>query len=1029
MDAKAVKRQLSTQLFVGLGGIDGNGASKEPPVIQLRSLRDNHDSSSDKYNEQLILNSRVWEENKKGGRKARWICITVKKNMKYRIHKVKQSKSGYSISKSWGLDDIKLIEDAEDVHVTVNLGKTYRWSLDDKQAKSELLYTLMKLCRRYLKRLPKLVNINEDALQTQMKLDMTFMSDADKAFSTNLTAPVKPLDSTVPEVEEDSSDEEVVLLPVVPEAPQVDLDEVLNDFNWQASRDAAALEARLLEELQALEVANVHAIISSEEHANNVVGQLDKALSQLGEIEEWISHYTRMLDAMGQDVHQIEISHKGMQITSENQKLLLKEVETVLASLYLPGYIIEALRNEPLNEDEGIQQCEEATERLMEVVSKKFSGDVGNMQAVKERLALLNGYGVQFAARLQKHLNAYFQTQADSYMSDKTRTSRRGSLKLYGHESIEEKLYRFRRLLTWLKDVDTRKHYDLQMSYVHEMGRVYARDIHEFIEQLKLHHMRRIEESMLDYVFIGPTSVTISVSSAATTALKSTVSAGTAMTSAVTSAAGSALKSAIRGSNANLGHLHPPERAGNKRSKLRSTKDTDSFVEDDTSDDAASIKSSRSHRRGGSGSHGRGPTGVSMQSLDVGIDERMWPDEALEETLQSLLPILVREQNFITDLFSLHRSHKVQSSTMDLTSPTLDTPTSREKENDGHDDLDRRRPAIKDLKLTKRIQELVQGMFEGVREEILDVLDAGVKADYTFAIGMMARLEPFTQDYQDTSHTYVLLLLEEIQKRLQELWDKFIEDQMANIDSTKVTSKKRSGILLFVRTFPKFVDRMESFLGQNYSRTRKVVNEAYAKIIKTIMVTLDAMAQQVANDPKAGADDKEHLNIHILHVENMHHFYSELRARKVSALDTYVKQAKGMYDIHLDTYCKVVIRKPLGKLWDFFDGVESLLKTNTPEEVNYHVQYNRSALKEVLKKYPGKEIKKGLESLYKRVEKHYPDEDGLLQVIWRGIQEEFAKTYKRYEELIGSCYPEANARLEFTLQELLGYFSELARAH
>lgn len=75
------------------------------------------------------------------------------------------------------------------------------------------------------------------------------------------------------------------------------------------------------------------------------------------------------------------------------------------------------------------------------------------------------------------------------------------------------------------------------------------------------------------------------------------------------------------------------------------------------------------------------------------------------------------------------------------------------------------------------------------------------------------------------------------------------------------------------------------------------------------------------------------------------------------------------------------------------------------------------------------QIKKGLESLYKKVEKHFTDEEGLLQVVWRGIQEEFTKRFRRYGELIAICYPESSTRLEFTMEELLGYFSELARTH
>lgn len=59
---------------------------------------------------------------------------------------------------------------------------------------------------------------------------------------------------------------------------------------------------------------------------------------------------------------------------------------------------------------------------------------------------------------------------------------------------------------------------------------------------------------------------------------------------------------------------------------------------------------------------------------------------------------------------------------------------------------------------------------------------------------------------------------------------------------------------------------MEKFLGSSTGQARQTVNDAYARIVKAMMETLDAMAQQVANDPKAAADDKEHLNIHIVHV-------------------------------------------------------------------------------------------------------------------------------------------------------------------
>jgi hypothetical protein len=74
-------------------------------------------------------------------------------------------------------------------------------------------------------------------------------------------------------------------------------------------------------------------------------------------------------------------------------------------------------------------------------------------------------------------------------------------------------------------------------------------------------------------------------------------------------------------------------------------------------------------------------------------------------------------------------------------------------------------------------------------------------------------------------------------------------------------------------------------------------------------------------------------------------------------------------------------------------------------------------------------IRKSLETLYKRVGKHYCDEEGLLQVVWHGIQEEFIRLYRHYESLIQKCYPGSDVRLLFTIDDLCGYFSEIAKLH
>ncbi|KAJ3159822.1 Exocyst complex component 1 [Geranomyces michiganensis] len=1001
-----VRQQLTNLLFVGF--------SADSPKDVRPSTGADSPAGSDKYLERLLAHVRVLEEDEDRGKsdkiKYRYICVTVKKSMKLRVHKVKPTKAGgFSVSKSWGLDEIKSVESADDTQILVNLGKMYKWRMDDPQKKIDFLFTLLKLCRKYLKRQPKLINVDEELLRAQMQLNSSALSATEQEFAQTFATMAQRPRGVAFEEEDDDDDgpdraESLMMIPMEVEAPAVNLDEVLETFNWHVSGDAAALEARLLTELHALEAANVHAIISSEEQANMVVNQLDQAILHLDQIDEWISHYTQLLDSMGQDVHQIEVRHKGMQIVSANQKLLLTEVEAILSSLRLPTFLLDVLRTEPLKDSDGIAACENATQKLMEVTQRKHDNDLGALQAVKDQIAFLNTHGTQFAVRLHDYLVGYFQQQAEIYLNDKSRSSRRGSLRLYGHDQIEEKLYRFCKLLKWLKGVDTRKHYNLQMSYVQEFARVYTREIHEFLDQFKSHHLlRRAEGEELDYMFTQPASVS--------------------------SAASNAIKSAIAKSSTTNLHIDRPRRLSNVMRRPRGGLDhsrtdihTDRLREDGDSD-SQSVK--QGHRRVSSEAWSKATSGAaSTLSLDVGMDERLMPDEALGHTLALLCPAMVREQNFMCDLFALH---KEGGSSTDLHETTADQPD--DVIHDWQDRLSEPRPPIKDLKLTKRMQELLEGLFDETKEGIISLLENGLKGDTTFAVGMIVQVEDFLEEFKNTCHTYIQTMLEQLNEKLVALFEKFLEEQIKVIDDTKVTAKKRSGILPFVRTFPRFVDRMESSLGDNTGLAQQTVNKAYARIVQTMLETLDVMSQQVVVDTKAAADDKEFLNIHILHVENMHHFYSVIRARKVPSLDVYVKQTKSSYDSHLDAYCKVVIRKPLGKLYDFFEGIEGLLKTNTPEEINYHMQYNKGALKDVVRKYPGKEIKKSLESLYKRVEKHYTDEEGLLQVIWRGIQDEFFKRVRRYGELIAICYPESSIRLEFTMDELVGYFSELARAH
>ncbi|KAI8903121.1 exocyst complex component Sec3-domain-containing protein [Gorgonomyces haynaldii] len=883
--------------------------------------------------------------------KLRVVGIDSKKS-KSRIVRLKPKRG---VTKQWPIDDVTSISLGDSNLCILNISKQYYWYFETLEQRTEFLDHLLKCYQKQGKPLPILVGFDEELIAEQVKAFRLAPKplEADKK-----EAPVSQLLLT-------PFEEEQIAQKTVEELPQIDLDLMLNDFNWQASGDAAALEERLITELQALEAANVHDIIQSEERANAIVEQIEKSLQDLGTIEQWLLKYTKLLQAMGQDVHQIEAQNKGMQVVTNNQKQLLLEIETLLQSLRVPSFIVEILQNEPLDIADGIKECERAVDRVMDILHLKLDS-LQDMQAVKERLGVAQEHCNQFASRFHQHLTQFFSQQADLYLQDKLRASQRGALKLYAHEQLENKLFKFKKLMNWLKENDTRKHYDLQMSYVSEMGRCYNREISEFLEVLKNNHIaKKSQQEENDFLFVNQQ---VSVSSAAT----------------------NALKSAIR--------TQATERLGIKQ-KLESLKIGKRKEEEITP----------RQRQG------------SIGSVDSQQEDKMSPDEALGHALLKLASIMVREQNFMMDFFRIVK--KQEESPLEPEPEDIGSVDSLRKWQDA---LIQPHHMFKDPKAEKRIHELLTILFslDTLKDTLSNLIDLGLKYDQSNAVGMMVHIEFYLRDYQNTCHVFVVNLYEQLHKQAQQAFDKFVSDQIKAIEETKVTTKKRTGVLQAFKTFPKFVDRMERMLSNWDGNARKTVDKAYASLIRCMFDALNTLAQQAGQD-----DEKDSLNVHILTVENTHHFFSELRARKVSSLEESVKQAKLMYDVNLESYCNVVIRKPLGKLVDFFDGVESLLKTQLAHEISFHVQYSKNSLRDLIKKYPGREIKKALEVIYKRVDKHYSEEEGLLQVVWRGIQEEFTRMLRRYEELIAKCYPESNLRLDFTMEELLGYFSELAKLH
>ena len=93
-------------------------------------------------------------------------------------------------------------------------------------------------------------------------------------------------------------------------------------------------------------------------------------------------------------------------------------------------------------------------------------------------------------------------------------------------------------------------------------------------------------------------------------------------------------------------------------------------------------------------------------------------------------------------------------------------------------------------------------LFESVRDMFSTLIDNGLKLDQSFSVGMMTQIEYHAREYQKSCHAFSFSLLDFLSKKLYIIFEKFVVDQVKAIEDTRVSLKKRTGILPFIKIFP-----------------------------------------------------------------------------------------------------------------------------------------------------------------------------------------------------------------------------------
>uniref|UniRef100_UPI00398F3899 exocyst complex component 1-like isoform X1 n=1 Tax=Pristiophorus japonicus TaxID=55135 RepID=UPI00398F3899 len=248
-------------------------------------------------------------------------------------------------------------------------------------------------------------------------------------------------------------------------------------------------------------------------------------------------------------------------------------------------------------------------------------------------------------------------------------------------------------------------------------------------------------------------------------------------------------------------------------------------------------------------------------------------------------------------------------------------------------------------------------------------------------------------------------------------FDKCISALCKQIEEAKVPKKTKIGILPFVVGFEEFLTVAEAIF-KNAER-RGDLDKAYDKVILAVFTNVKNIASMNLKTP---AD--------VVIMENFHHIYCFLSELKIHSLEVKKKEAYQQYSEHRDLYVTKYLGQPLEKLNTFFDGVKARIAQGVKEdEVSYQLAFSKQELRKVIEKYQGKEVKKALENLYKKVIKHLSDEGNLLQVVWCTMQGEFVRQYKEFEEMIALCYPGSSITMNFSIQDILQYFLDITKSN
>lgn len=715
----------------------------------------------------------------------------------------------------------------------------------------------------------------------------------------------------------------------------LDFETLLAEFGWGSSELSAknieSLESDIKREIARVEAGSwLNHLEQKDDRVEAVEKLLDRAIAECDELEGLLTLYNVELSSLNDDVAFIEAQSQGLQVQTANQRLLQTELKQLVDTISITEDQLTPLRREPIGKVNGLLSIESSLvllyKALITIDPAFVEGSRGGSTEGLNKITTTSSFGNSELASMQA-----LQEKKDRYLNE-------GAMFLDRLKKHMEITFG----AAFLQTKDT-------------LANIDKKSMPSTRANIEAHDSGRSTLWMLSPVILFAKEIDRASWDALIRMYQNQASA--------------VYQDEIR-DNILSWKRFARKVTGDEQELLFTAqeKETESIT---GAARKLTVKRSQTLARGL-----RAASGDKEVKANKVQDGKLFAFDVFARVLEDIGPVLLTEQNFITEFF-----HATSTDAVDFPEAVSRAHPAERRGSD----LWVRKQYEADRAMAKRVAEVMEDIFSFWPTEIQNLVEWAVTADPLQGVGIICAVDRKLVEIEESNQDFLTRNLQKVHERLTGLFSRFVDEQIRAIEDTKVKIKKRKGVIAFMKTFPHFSVAIENMLpaadDNEHLEIRRMVDDAYQKINKAMFESLKVIAKEspavMASQGQVDPEDKEALNYHILLIENMNHYIEEVDARSDPVLLDWKVKAQDELKEHMDLYVDAVIRRPLGKLLEFIESTETLLTQPgaSPPAIAQRSSHSRSVFKKLVHSFDAKEIRKGIEALKKRVDKHFGDAD------------------------------------------------------